>query len=83
MACASLYETSDACLHIACAGSASSSVCASIGFIKVALKEEKFINKYTCLKEGGCFNFVILLINKFLAFDEKVLYVTSFKKHIF
>lgn len=53
MACASLYETSDAHAHIACAESASSSVCASIGFIKVALKEEKFINKLVTKKEDA------------------------------
>jgi hypothetical protein len=44
MVCASLYKTSDAHWHIACAGSASSSVCASIGFIKVPLRMQQFIN---------------------------------------
>jgi hypothetical protein len=44
MACANLYKTSDVHWHIACAGSASSSVCASIGFIKAPLEVEKFVN---------------------------------------
>jgi hypothetical protein len=65
------------------AESTSSSVCASIGFIKIPLKEEKFINKYSYHKEGGCFNFVILVTNILLVFDYNVLIELLFKKYIF